>query len=107
MPASLRMHSPAMLAHWCAGAQVKAMKEGKSADKPIYNHVTGALDPPEKIESPSVSCAAGCNERHIATDVHLGKCVHGACTALATVVGCVGAWGASAVPGRSNSEGSR
>lgn len=31
------------------------MKEGKAADKPIYNHVTGALDAPEKIESPNVS----------------------------------------------------
>eukprot|EP00882_Tetradesmus_deserticola_P000278 GHRQ01000306.1.p1 GENE.GHRQ01000306.1~~GHRQ01000306.1.p1 ORF type:complete len:387 (+),score=201.35 GHRQ01000306.1:35-1162(+) len=39
--------------------QVKAMKEGKSADKPIYNHVTGALDPPEKIESPSILVIEG------------------------------------------------
>lgn len=29
--------------------QTKAIKEGKSIDKPIYNHVTGLLDPPETI----------------------------------------------------------
>eukprot|EP01025_Chloroclados_australasicus_P034787 TRINITY_DN3551_c0_g1_i1.p1 TRINITY_DN3551_c0_g1~~TRINITY_DN3551_c0_g1_i1.p1 ORF type:complete len:423 (+),score=34.56 TRINITY_DN3551_c0_g1_i1:142-1269(+) len=29
--------------------QVKTMKEGKPVDKPIYNHVTGELDPPETI----------------------------------------------------------
>ena len=37
---------------------VKALKEGKSVDKPIYNHVTGLLDPAEKIESPEVSWGA-------------------------------------------------
>ena len=30
--------------------QVKALKEGKSVDKPIYNHVTGVFDPAEKID---------------------------------------------------------
>ncbi len=49
---------------------VKALKEGKSVDKPIYNHVTGLLDPAEKIESPDVSslwcgflsgCFGGCH----------------------------------------------
>lgn len=34
--------------------QVKALKDGKSVDKPIYNHVTGMLDAPEKVESPKV-----------------------------------------------------
>jgi len=34
--------------------QTKALKEGKSVDKPIYNHVTGLLDPAEKIESPKI-----------------------------------------------------
>lgn len=29
--------------------QVKALKEGHGIDKPIYNHETGELDPPEKI----------------------------------------------------------
>eukprot|EP01023_Acetabularia_acetabulum_P022662 TRINITY_DN2226_c0_g1_i1.p1 TRINITY_DN2226_c0_g1~~TRINITY_DN2226_c0_g1_i1.p1 ORF type:complete len:389 (+),score=87.40 TRINITY_DN2226_c0_g1_i1:159-1325(+) len=29
--------------------QVKAMKEGKPVDKPIYNHVTGVFDPAETI----------------------------------------------------------
>jgi phosphoribulokinase len=30
--------------------QVKALKEGKSIMKPIYNHETGLIDPPELIE---------------------------------------------------------
>jgi phosphoribulokinase len=30
--------------------QVKALKEGKSVMKPIYNHETGLIDPPELIE---------------------------------------------------------
>ncbi|MGB6299298.1 MAG: phosphoribulokinase [Rivularia sp. (in: cyanobacteria)] len=30
--------------------QMKALKEGKAIDKPIYNHETGELDPPEKIQ---------------------------------------------------------
>lgn len=29
--------------------QIKALKEGESIDKPIYNHETGEIDPPEKI----------------------------------------------------------
>ncbi|MEO1210366.1 MAG: phosphoribulokinase [Cyanobacteria bacterium J06638_20] len=29
--------------------QIKALKEGKSIEKPIYNHETGLLDPPETI----------------------------------------------------------
>jgi len=30
--------------------QVKALKEGKSIMKPIYNHETGTIDPPELVE---------------------------------------------------------
>lgn len=30
--------------------QIKALKEGNVIDKPIYNHETGELDPPEKVE---------------------------------------------------------
>ncbi|MEO0947747.1 MAG: phosphoribulokinase, partial [Cyanobacteria bacterium J06641_5] len=30
--------------------QIKALKEGQAIDKPIYNHETGELDPPERIE---------------------------------------------------------
>ncbi len=30
--------------------QMKALKAGQAIDKPIYNHETGELDPPEKIE---------------------------------------------------------
>lgn len=39
--------------------QVKAMKEGKPVQKPIYNHVTGLLDPPEEIKAPKVPCPPG------------------------------------------------
>ncbi len=30
--------------------QIKALKSGQVIDKPIYNHETGAIDPPEKVE---------------------------------------------------------
>ena len=30
--------------------QIKALKEGQSINKPIYNHETGLLDPPELVE---------------------------------------------------------
>ncbi|MBE9059402.1 phosphoribulokinase [cf. Phormidesmis sp. LEGE 11477] len=30
--------------------QIKALKAGNAIDKPIYNHETGELDPPEKVE---------------------------------------------------------
>lgn len=31
--------------------QLKALKHGQSIDKPIYNHETGEIDPPEQIEA--------------------------------------------------------
>lgn len=34
--------------------QTKALKDGKSVEKPIYNHVSGKLDPAEKIDSPQI-----------------------------------------------------
>jgi phosphoribulokinase len=30
--------------------QIKALKEGQAIDKPIYNHETGLIDPPERVE---------------------------------------------------------
>lgn len=30
--------------------QIKDLKSGKAIDKPIYNHETGAIDPPERVE---------------------------------------------------------
>ncbi len=30
--------------------QIKALKSGQAIDKPIYNHETGTIDPPERIE---------------------------------------------------------
>ena len=34
--------------------QTKAIRDGKPIDKPIYNHVSGLLDPPETIKPPKV-----------------------------------------------------
>ena len=34
--------------------QTRDLKEGKPVQKPIYNHVSGLLDPPEEITSPNV-----------------------------------------------------
>ena len=39
--------------------QIKALKEGKAIDKPIYNHETGELDPPERIEPNNVVVIEG------------------------------------------------
>lgn len=39
--------------------QVKALKNGQSVQKPIYNHVTGALDPPEEITPPKILIVEG------------------------------------------------
>ena len=34
--------------------QIKELKEGKTVQKPIYNHVTGLLDPPEATSAAKV-----------------------------------------------------
>lgn len=39
--------------------QVKALKNGISVEKPIYNHVTGLLDPPEVIKPPKILVIEG------------------------------------------------
>ncbi|KAF5477853.1 hypothetical protein F2P56_004466 [Juglans regia] len=39
--------------------QVKALKDGTAVDKPIYNHVTGLLDPPELIKPPKILVIEG------------------------------------------------
>ena len=39
--------------------QIKALKEGTAIDKPIYNHETGELDPPERIEPNKVVVIEG------------------------------------------------
>ncbi|WP_036477080.1 phosphoribulokinase [Myxosarcina sp. GI1] len=39
--------------------QIKAIKEGKAIDKPIYNHETGELDPPERVEPNKVVVIEG------------------------------------------------
>ncbi|KVH89793.1 Phosphoribulokinase [Cynara cardunculus var. scolymus] len=39
--------------------QVKALKDGIAVDKPIYNHVSGLLDPPELIKPPKILVIEG------------------------------------------------
>ncbi|KGN55708.1 phosphoribulokinase, chloroplastic [Cucumis sativus] len=39
--------------------QVKALKSGIAVEKPIYNHVTGLLDPPELIKPPKILVIEG------------------------------------------------
>eukprot|EP00210_Caulerpa_lentillifera_P002365 g2269.t1 len=39
--------------------QIEAIKKGKPIQKPIYNHVTGLLDPPEEIKPPKIFIIEG------------------------------------------------
>ncbi|CAN6276794.1 unnamed protein product, partial [Urochloa humidicola] len=39
--------------------QVRALKEGRAVDKPVYNHVTGRLDPPERVAPPRILVIEG------------------------------------------------
>jgi phosphoribulokinase len=39
--------------------QIKALKNGQTIDKPIYNHETGMIDPPERIEPNKVIVVEG------------------------------------------------
>ena len=39
--------------------QIKALKSGETIDKPIYNHETGLIDPPEKVEPNKVIVIEG------------------------------------------------
>lgn len=39
--------------------QIKALKEGKSIEKPIYNHETGMIDPPETIHPNNIVVIEG------------------------------------------------
>lgn len=39
--------------------QLKALKHGQSIDKPIYNHETGAIDPPEQIDANHIIVVEG------------------------------------------------
>ena len=39
--------------------QIKALKNGQSIDKPIYNHETGLIDPPERIDPNQVVVIEG------------------------------------------------
>jgi phosphoribulokinase len=39
--------------------QIKALKSGQAIDKPIYNHETGLIDPPERIEPNKVVVIEG------------------------------------------------
>lgn len=44
--------------------QVKALKEGKTISKPIYNHVNGTLDTPETIEPTPIIIFEGLHPMH-------------------------------------------
>jgi len=44
--------------------QVKALKDGKSVSKPIYNHVNGTLDTPEDIEPTPIIIFEGLHPFH-------------------------------------------
>merc|ERR1712193_173408 len=44
--------------------QVKALKEGKTVEKPIYNHVNGTLDAPETIVSTPIIIFEGLHPMH-------------------------------------------
>jgi len=44
--------------------QVKALKEGNTVDKPIYNHVNGTLDTPETIEPTPIIIFEGLHPMH-------------------------------------------
>jgi len=44
--------------------QVKALKEGKTVEKPIYNHVNGTLDKPESIVSTPIIIFEGLHPMH-------------------------------------------
>jgi phosphoribulokinase len=44
--------------------QVKALKDGKSVSKPIYNHVNGTLDTPETIEPTPIIIFEGLHPFH-------------------------------------------
>eukprot|EP00980_Cylindrotheca_fusiformis_P007793 scaffold1669_cov129-Cylindrotheca_fusiformis.AAC.4 len=44
--------------------QVKALKEGKTVSKPIYNHVNGTLDTPETIEPTPIMIFEGLHPMH-------------------------------------------
>lgn len=51
--------------------QVKALKEGKSISKPIYNHVNGTLDTPETVEPTPIIIFEGLHPMHDARVLEL------------------------------------
>ncbi len=44
--------------------QIKALKNGEAIDKPIYNHETGELDPPERVEPNRIVVIEGLHPMH-------------------------------------------
>jgi phosphoribulokinase len=44
--------------------QIKALKSGQTIDKPIYNHETGAIDPPEKVAPNHIVVVEGLHPLH-------------------------------------------
>ncbi|MEW5856698.1 MAG: phosphoribulokinase [Cyanobacteriota bacterium] len=44
--------------------QIKALKSGKSIEKPIYNHETGEIDPPERVDPNHIIVIEGLHPLH-------------------------------------------
>jgi len=44
--------------------QIKALKSGQSIDKPIYNHETGLIDPPERVDPNHIVVIEGLHPLH-------------------------------------------
>jgi len=44
--------------------QIKALKNGQTTEKPIYNHETGMIDPPERIEPNHIIVIEGLHPLH-------------------------------------------
>lgn len=44
--------------------QIKALKNGQAIDKPIYNHETGLIDPPERVEPNRIVVIEGLHPMH-------------------------------------------
>lgn len=69
---SLELRAPDLMAE-----QVKAIKDGKSISKPIYNHVTGNLDDPEEIQpTPIFVRPLLCPQLFALNSLHAFSCSH-------------------------------
>lgn len=68
---------------------IRDLKDGKTVSKPIYNHVTGLLDPPEDVKPPQVPAIrySVVSEQQCVLLSHMllsGAAVSGLCLPMAT-----------------------